>query len=107
MSLPPLYEQWRPDVRRMTEVVRDSETGLPLIIQTQDTRPILESNKRLASNFDPHRAKRATMHHVARIPWPEWIKLTRLGITRDDKAFNAYLNMRETRAFRTDDGRKL
>jgi hypothetical protein len=102
-----LYDNYNPATLRSTTVERDEETGLPLIVHVQDTRQILEANKRSASSFDPHRAKRSSMVHVARIPLPEWIKLTRLGITRDERALNGYLNMRETRAFRCDDGRKL
>jgi hypothetical protein len=100
-----LYEQWRPETRRMTEVVIDSETGLPLIINTQDTRPIIEANKRLAANFDPHVRRQVT--HVARVDKNTWAHLWRIGIARDEKALNAWLNSREARAFRVDDGRKL
>lgn len=102
-----LYDCWNPHTLRQTEVVTDADTGLPLIVHVQDTRPILAANQRDAANFDRHKARRADFVHVARIPMPEWIKLQRLGITSDQRAFNAYLNMRETRAFRCDDGRTL
>ena len=102
-----LYDAWNPVTRRGTEIVTDSETGLPLIVHTQDYKPIVESAKRLASNFDRHVHPHNDMTHVARIPILEWVKLTKLGITKDPKAFNAYLDSREARQFRTDDARRI
>ena len=43
--------------RRGTTIEIDSETGLPLIVQTQDLKPIIEANKRQASSFDKHQAR--------------------------------------------------
>ena len=102
-----LYDNWNPATRRSTTIELDSETGLPLIVHTQDYRPVVESAKRLASNFDRHVHPRNDMTHVARIPILEWVKLNKLGITSDQKAFNAYLDSREARQFRTDDARRI
>jgi hypothetical protein len=88
-------------------VVTDSETGLPLIVRTQNARLIMESAKRIASNFDPHVHGKSDFVHVARIDANTWANLTRRGITRDTKAFNAWLNSREARYFRTDDARRI
>lgn len=100
-----LYERWDEVTRRHTEVVIDGDTGLPLIIRVQDNKPIVESAKRIAANFD--RNVRREVTHVARIDINTWAHLTRLGITKDEKAFNAWLDSREARAFRCDDARRL
>jgi hypothetical protein len=105
MSAAPLYERYDPVTTRHTEVITDTDTGLPLIVRTQNARLIMESAKRIASNFDPHVKRDIT--HVARIDANTWANLTRLGITRDPKAFNAWLDSREARYFRTDDGRRI
>jgi hypothetical protein len=72
---------------------------------SQDVRPIVESAKAIAASFDPL-VKRDTTH-VARIPLVIWRQLQKLGITKDEKAFNAWLDGRDQRVFRVDDGRKL
>jgi hypothetical protein len=102
-----LYEGWNPVTRRYTEVTLDDETGLPLILHTQDVRPIVEDCKRRASAFDKHAPNPHGMTLVARIPTVVWLRWERLGITRDQKALNAVLDSREARAFRTDDSRRL
>ena len=100
-----IYDNWNPVTRRKTTVEIDNETGLPVIAHTQDMQPIVESAKALASNFDPYR--RTDMQHVARIPYAMWSRLVRLGITKDPVAFRKWLNSREARLLRTDDGRTL
>jgi len=85
----------------------DEETGLKLIRHTQDYKPIVASAKRLASNFDKHIHPKQDFVHVARIPVLEWLKLVKTGIGRDQRALMAYLDMREARQFRVDDGRRL
>jgi hypothetical protein len=102
-----IYESYDAVTTRGTEVLIDADTGLPLIVRTQDVRPIIESAKRIASNFDKYRARKQEFVHVARIDNNTFANLTRLGITRDERAFNGWLNTREGRAFRCDDGRKL
>ena len=100
-----LYENYDPVTQRATEIEIDADTGLPLIIQTQAVVPIMESAKRIASNFDPHVKRDIT--HVARIPLVIWQRLVRTGVAKDEKAFNAWLDSRECKLFRCDDGRKL
>jgi len=102
-----LFEGENPAISRRTTLTIDPDTGLPLIMQWQDTRPIVESAKRIAASFDPHRHPRQDIQHVARIPLVMWQRLARVGITRDEVAFTAWLNSREARALRCDDGRKL
>jgi hypothetical protein len=102
-----IYESWNPITQRSTDVELDSETGLPVITHSQNTKPIVESAKRLASAFDPHAKRPNDMVHVARIPLVIWNRLQMLGITKDEKALNAWLDSRECRLFRCDDGRKL
>lgn len=101
----PFYEHWNPVTERSTTIEFDTETGLPLITQVQNVAPIVESAKRIASNFDPH--QRSDMTHVARIPLVIWQRLMRTGIAKDPKALNAWLDSRECRLFRTDDARRL
>jgi hypothetical protein len=103
----PLYERWDATTQRHTEVITDTDTGLPLIVLTQNTRPIVESAKRLASNFDKHTHGKSDFVHVARIDKNTYFHLVRMGIARDPKAFNAWLDSREARHFRTDDARRL
>lgn len=101
-----IYESYNPVTRRATEVTSDSD-GLTFI-HSQDTRPIVESAKALASNFDPIAARPAHgFTHVARIPRVIWNELERLGITQDEKAMNRWLDERDNRVFRVDDARKL
>jgi hypothetical protein len=102
-----LYDAWNPVTRRSTEIVTDSETGLPVIIQVQDLKPIIEANKRQANAFDKHAKRPDDITHVARIPMVVWQRLMRLGIAKDPKALNAWLDERDNRVFRTDDARRL
>lgn len=88
-----------------TRIVRDTETGLPIIVRTHDSTPILDANKRQAASFAG--APRHGVTHVARIPGPVYARLQRMGITKDERAFNAWLNERDNRVFRVDDARKL
>ena len=103
----PFFETWNPVTQRSTEIVTDAETGLPVIITSQNTRPIVESAKQLASNFDKHRPNPDGITHVARIPMVIWQHLQKLGITKDQKALNAWLDGRDQRVFRTDDARRI
>jgi hypothetical protein len=102
----PLYQHYNPATGRNTEVEIDGKEMV--FIHSQDTKPIVESAKAIASSADPSAAwRRNGLVHIARIPMVEWLRISRLGITRDPKAFNEYLNLRECRLFRTDDGRKV
>jgi hypothetical protein len=100
-----LYDNYNEVTRRSTTLEVDAETGLPLLTKVQDVKPIVESAKALAAGFDPHQRRSVT--HVARIPMVIWQRLAMVGITRDPVALNKWLNSREARALRCDDGRKL
>ena len=100
-----LFTTWNETTRRSTELVVDGETGLPLITHSQDCKPILDANKRLANNFTGPNKDGFTL--VARIPMVVWNEWRRLGITRDEAALNAALQMREAMYLRTDDRRRL
>jgi hypothetical protein len=100
-----IYETWTPETQRSTELIIDGETGLPVIVQSQNTKPIVESAKAIASSYDP--LVRRDVTHVARIPLVIWQRLMRLGIAKDPKAMNAWLDSREARLFRTDNARRL
>jgi hypothetical protein len=100
-----ILDTWNPVTRRSTELVIDGETGLPLIVHTQDTKPIIEHCKRLASNFQG--TNREDITHVASIPLVVYRQLEALGITKDRKAFDRWLDERDNRVFRTDDARRL
>ena len=101
----PIYEHWDPVTTRYTEITTDSETGLPLITYTQDTKPIVEACKRAASNFTG--TSKTGFTRVASIPNVVVQRLMQTGIWYDEKAMNAWLNQRDNRVFRTDDGRRL
>ena len=100
-----LLDRWDETIRLSTELIVDGETGLPLIRHTQDVKPILEANKRLANNFTGPNKEGLTL--VARIPVVVWNEWQRLGITKDQAALNAALQMRESMFLRTDDRRSL
>ena len=99
----PLYEHYDPVTLRNTEVEVDGKEML--FIHSQDTKPVVESCKAIASSFDPL-VRRDTVH-VARIPLVIWRQLQRLGITNDEAALNRWLNHRDNAVFRTDDRSKL
>jgi hypothetical protein len=107
VTQPPLYHSYDPTTERATEITADSDAGGLTFVHAQNTRQIVESAKRIASNFDPHRRNPDGFTHVARIPMVIWRQLQRLGITKDEKALNAWLDARDNRVFRTDDARKL
>lgn len=99
----PLYEHWNPTTKRFTEIVW--EDGVPIIRYTQDFKAIVEQCKREASNFTG--TNRDDVTKVASIPVVIWQRLVQMGIAHDEKALNAWLNERDQKVFRTDDGRKL
>jgi len=101
----PLYERYDPVTTRYTEITTDSETGLPLITYTQNVKPIVEACKRAASNFTG--TSKTGFTRVASIPNVVVQRLMQTGIWYDEKAMNAWLNQRDNRVFRTDDGRRL
>ena len=100
----PLYASYDPVTQRATEVTTEPD-GSTLYIHSQNTRPIVESAKRIAASFDPT-VRRDTVH-VARIPIVIWRQLQRLGIAQDEKRLNAWLNDRDNAVFRTDNRSKL
>ena len=102
-----LYDAYNPTTRRSTTIEIDSETGLPVIVQTQDLKPIIEANKRQAADFDPHRRNPHDTTHVARIPMVIWQRLMRTGVAKDEQALNRWLDDPDNRVFRTDDARRL
>lgn len=99
-----IYSNYNEVTRRVTEIETDPEAGL-VFTHSQDVRPIVESAKAIAASFDPL-VKRDTTH-VARIPLVIWRQLQKLGITKDEKRFNQWLDERDNRVFRVDDARKL
>lgn len=103
--MPTLYERYDPVTTRYTEITTDSETGLPLITYTQNTKPIVEACKRAAANFTGTNKHGFT--RVASIPNVVVQRLMQTGIWYDEKAMNVWLNQRDNRVFRTDDGRRL
>ncbi len=107
-----LYENRNHAAGTHTRVVVDTDTGLPLIIKTQNTRPIVEANKRMANAVDRHvqrrrRLKGAGTTQIASIPIVIWHQLVAEGIDRDQQALQRWLSERDTRLFRVDDGKKL
>lgn len=97
----PLYQSYDQVTQRATEIEADPDTGDLVFVHSQNTRPIVESAKRIASSFDPL-VRRDTVH-VARIPGVIWQQLQKLGITKDEAALNRWLNDPDNSVFRCDD----
>ena len=103
-----LYDRIDPQRAIRTRIVRDSDSGLPLIIaQTQDARTVADDAKRYAGIYDPHRARKQGNRLVAVVPAVIVNHLLKMGIWQDPQAKLAWLSRRDARAFRTDDGRPL
>jgi len=100
-----LFENWDEVTQRFTQIVEDVETGLPIITYTQNTKPILDQNKRDAANFKGTNPDGFT--RVACIPNVVVQRLMQTGIWFDQQAMKQWLDDPENRFFRTDDGRKL
>jgi len=100
-----LFENWDEVTQRFTQIVEDVETGLPIITYTQNTKPILDQNKRDAANFKGTNPDGFT--RVACIPNVVVQRLMQTGIWFDQQAMKRWLDDPENRFFRTDDGRKL
>ena len=97
---------------RVTSVTRREEGGLLIAHHQNNLEAIAEQCKREASAFDPiaHRAnagKSEQMTKVASIPIVVWQDLCRRGIAHNTRLLNAWLDRRDARVFRTDDGRRL
>ena len=108
-----LFDTFRPDTGRRTRYIHTEEGAI--IVNDQDRTQILADNARQRSMFDKWRAYKANvsdadgvvMIPVARIPMADYYHAERLGITRDPARLRAWLNRRDTRAFRVDDCRQL
>lgn len=103
-----LYERVDPARSIRTRIVRDADSGLPLIIaQTQNARAVADDCARYAQMFDPHRARKQGNRLVAVVPAVIVNHLMKMGIWQDPHAKLAWLSRRDARGFRTDDGRPL
>ena len=102
----PFFQSYNETTRRGTEIETDAEAGL-VITHTQDLKPIVEACKRAASNFDPNTWRKLGWTRVASVPAVIVQQLMREGIWQDEKRRTEWLNGRDQRVFRTDDGRKL
>jgi hypothetical protein len=101
-----------PGAATRTEVFPDPETGLPIIRQVQDVRPILAANVEDARNYDPRTRHPGGFRHIARIPIVVWAQMRALGIIEgmtvvDEARFLRFLSDRDVRKLRTDNGRRL
>ncbi len=107
--MPALYDRSDTVRRKRTVIVRDAETGLPIIKTVQDTTHVTDANKRASSDFDPYVARKARggFVRVASLPAVVVMQLRAAGIWRDQKALNKWLDQPENRHFRTDGGRRL
>ena len=95
-----------------TKVIYDRDTGLPIIVTHQDTRAIIDDNRRIQNNVDRHELRRRHQKgaggvQIASIPMVVYMRLRKLGITKDRKAMRKWLSDPQNRFFRTDDGRRL
>lgn len=95
-----------------TKVIMDRDTGLPVIVTHQDTRTIIDDNRRIQNSVDKHELRRRHQRgaggvQIASIPMVVYMRLRKLGITKDRKAMRKWLSDPQNRFFRTDDGRRL
>jgi hypothetical protein len=99
-------------------VLVDQDHKRPVIRTHQDTAPILEANKRIASDYDPTwQNNRMRLRRVASVPVVIMQQLAKSGIVEmrrsggyrviDERAFLRLLSDPEFRWLRTDDGRRL
>jgi len=102
-----IYEQADPIRAMRTRIVRDGETGLPLIIAQQDVQRIADDAKRYAGAYDRHVARQRGGRMVAVVPAVIVNHLMKMGIWQDPKAKLEWLSRRDAQAFRVDDGRPL
>jgi hypothetical protein len=107
-----LFASYDRVTKSMTRITTDPATGAVLIVRSQDYAPIVAANRRLASLFDRHQARKRAVksgggRYVAQIPIVEFMKLQRLGITRNKREFRLWMSRRDTRHFRVDDGSPL
>lgn len=70
------------------------------IEEREDAEALIETNRTLR-NETVRDQFGGEMHRVASIPMNIYMELVQKGITRDPKAFAAWLNDRDNRAFRT------
>jgi hypothetical protein len=104
-----LLDRHNAATRSRTQVLRDGETGLPLIVKRQDLAPVIEEAKADAAAFDRAAVARnpAKIRHVATVPLVVMLQLRAKGIWQDRKALLRWLSDADNRVFRTDDGRSL
>ena len=102
-----IFETWNEVTRRSTELIVEEETGKTFIVHAQDTKPILDANKRASNNFDPSAPNPHGMTRIASVPMVIWRQWQALGITQDERLLNAELDKPENKFLRTDGGRRL
>jgi len=105
-----LLDIHHPDTGRRTRYVQ-TENGA-IIVNDQDRSAILAANAIERSMFDKWNAYKANVSSggwtkVASIPAADFWALDARGVTRHPASLRAWLNRDDTRAFRTDDCRKL
>jgi hypothetical protein len=77
-----------------------------IVLQTEhDVQDIIDDAKTRYNLHDERAPWKGDTHKVAQIPMPILMELERKGITRDQKAFKAWLNDPDNRVFRTRPGK--
>jgi hypothetical protein len=71
----------------------------------QDTTDVAEAAKHLHAGTDERARWKGDMHRVASIPMTIYAELEAKCITKDEKAFRAWLNDRDNSVFRTRPGK--
>lgn len=82
----------------------DADNDKVIIQQVQDTTRIIEQNKALLAQSNKS-DRWGDWQKVATIPMALWADLNAKGITKDKKAFKAWLNSPDNRFFRTREGK--
>jgi hypothetical protein len=107
-----LYDSVSPAALTRSTVWRDAETGVPVIRHAQNVDPILDANKRQASDYVPNRNPMG-LRHIARIPNVVVLQLQQRGLLdhkgrpADERALLRFLSDPENAFLRVDNGRRL
>lgn len=99
-----IYEDHSPESRLTDEVWLDDAEGKLHFETRQDVTQLVEECK-AQYNDGGERPRWGDGRLVARIPTALWMDLYQKGITRDPKAFRAWMNDYNNRVFRTTHGR--
>ena len=92
---------WDPRKRIAKQVIIDDDNPDQMHIRwKQDVTAIVEGNKTLEELHEEKRGDQFLQYHIARLPLKIFMELDAVGITKDEKAFNKWLNDPDNRKWR-------